>query len=102
MSHLATLLQSFVVSFTLGDNCYGFSNAWQCIPFILKRFNIDPAFSAGPFLATIMDILGMLNLLLYSICCYFVVEISIFLDKWPLDLYLLQSIFLLKSFLSKN
>ena len=30
------------------------------LPFILRRFNIDPAFSAGPFLATIMDILGIL------------------------------------------
>ncbi len=29
------------------------------IPFILRRFNIDPAFSAGPFLATVMDILGI-------------------------------------------
>ncbi len=29
------------------------------IPFILRRFNIDPAFSAGPFLATLMDILGI-------------------------------------------
>ncbi len=32
----------------------------SCIPFILKRLNVDPAFSAGPFLATIMDILGVL------------------------------------------
>lgn len=30
------------------------------IPFVLRRFNIDPAFSAGPFLATLMDILGIL------------------------------------------
>jgi magnesium transporter len=30
------------------------------IPLVLKRLNIDPAFSAGPFLATIMDILGVL------------------------------------------
>jgi magnesium transporter len=30
------------------------------IPIILKRLNIDPAFSAGPFLATLMDILGIL------------------------------------------
>jgi magnesium transporter len=30
------------------------------IPFILRRFNIDPAFSAGPFLATAMDILGVI------------------------------------------
>jgi magnesium transporter len=29
------------------------------IPFILRRFNIDPAFSAGPFLATLMDILSI-------------------------------------------
>lgn len=29
------------------------------IPFLLKRINIDPALSAGPFLATIMDILGI-------------------------------------------
>jgi magnesium transporter len=31
-----------------------------CVPLVLKRFNIDPAYSAGPFLATIMDILGVL------------------------------------------
>lgn len=30
------------------------------LPIILKRFKIDPAFSAGPFLATIMDIFGSL------------------------------------------
>lgn len=29
------------------------------IPFLLRRFHIDPAFSAGPFLATLMDILGI-------------------------------------------
>src|SRR5579872_5298067 len=32
----------------------------SCIPLILQRFNIDPAFSAGPFLATILDIFGVL------------------------------------------
>lgn len=31
----------------------------SAIPLLLKRFNIDPAFSAGPFLATIMDVLGI-------------------------------------------
>lgn len=31
-----------------------------CVPIILKRLNIDPAFAAGPFLATCMDILGIL------------------------------------------
>lgn len=30
------------------------------IPLLLKRLNIDPAFAAGPFLATLMDILGLL------------------------------------------
>lgn len=30
------------------------------IPLLLKKMNIDPAFSAGPFLATLMDILGIL------------------------------------------
>lgn len=34
------------------------------IPFILRRFRIDPAFSAGPFLATLMDVLGI------AIFCY--------------------------------
>ena len=39
-----------VLSVTLGSG----------VPLLLKRFNIDPAFSAGPFLATVMDILGVL------------------------------------------
>jgi magnesium transporter len=29
------------------------------VPLLLKRMNIDPAFSAGPFLATVMDIIGV-------------------------------------------
>lgn len=32
----------------------------SCIPILLKKLNVDPAFAAGPFLATIMDILGIL------------------------------------------
>jgi magnesium transporter len=32
----------------------------SCIPLILKRLRIDPAFSAGPGLATLMDVLGLL------------------------------------------
>ncbi len=39
-----------VVSVTIGS----------VIPVVLKRLNVDPAYSAGPFLATIMDILGIL------------------------------------------
>ena len=38
----------------------------SCIPVILKRLHIDPAFSAGPFLATLMDILGVLIYCLVS------------------------------------
>lgn len=30
------------------------------VPVILRRIGVDPAFSAGPFLATLMDILGIL------------------------------------------
>lgn len=30
----------------------------SCTPLLLKKIHIDPAFAAGPFLATIMDIVG--------------------------------------------
>jgi magnesium transporter len=36
------------------------------IPFFLERLNLDPAHSAAPFLATLMDILG---LLIYCLVC---------------------------------
>ena len=36
------------------------------IPFMLERFGIDPAHSAAPFLATLMDILGIL---IYCVIC---------------------------------
>jgi magnesium transporter len=36
------------------------------IPIMLERFNIDPAHSAAPFLATLMDILGVL---IYCFVC---------------------------------
>jgi magnesium transporter len=32
----------------------------SCIPLILKRLRLDPAYSAGPGLATLMDVLGLL------------------------------------------
>jgi magnesium transporter len=31
----------------------------SCMPLILKRLNLDPAHSAGPLLATVMDIVGL-------------------------------------------
>lgn len=36
------------------------------VPLVLRKLNIDPAFSAGPFLATVMDILGVLIYCLMS------------------------------------
>ena len=44
-----TLAAIVTLSVTLGS----------LLPVVLKKFKIDPAFSAGPFLATIMDIIGL-------------------------------------------
>ena len=51
--------ESIVVSSTLSIIVLVSVMLGSAMPFILQRFNIDPAFSAGPFLATIMDILGV-------------------------------------------
>ena len=52
--------ESIVVSFTLAIIVLVSVTLGSAMPFVLRRFNIDPAFSAGPFLATIMDIVGIL------------------------------------------
>jgi magnesium transporter len=52
--------ESLVVSFTLAIIVLVSVTLGSAMPFVLKRLNIDPAFSAGPFLATIMDIVGVL------------------------------------------
>ncbi|HEX4068644.1 MAG TPA: magnesium transporter, partial [Candidatus Babeliales bacterium] len=54
------LWESVVVSLTLAIIVLVSVTLGSAMPFMLKRFNIDPAFSAGPFLATIMDIVGIL------------------------------------------
>jgi len=41
------------------------------IPLVLHRFNMDPAFSAGPFLATMMDVLGVL---IYCAMCTYLLQ----------------------------
>jgi len=46
----ASLACIVIVSMTIGS----------AIPVLLRRFNVDPAYSAGPVLATLMDILGLL------------------------------------------
>lgn len=56
----ATIIESFAISVSLGAIVVVSVMLGAIIPLLLKRFNIDPAFSAGPFLATLMDILGIL------------------------------------------
>jgi magnesium transporter len=55
-----SLQESFVVSLAIGLIVLLAAMLGSGTPLVLKRFNIDPAFSAGPFLATVMDILGVL------------------------------------------
>lgn len=44
-----SLFSIVVVSMAIGSS----------FPFLLKRLNLDPAYSAGPVLATLMDVLGL-------------------------------------------
>jgi len=53
-------LASLAVALTLGMIVLTAVVLGSFIPLGLKRLNMDPAFSAGPFLATLMDILGVL------------------------------------------
>lgn len=55
-----TFLETLTASLALGSIVLISSVLGSCIPFLLKRLNLDPAFSAGPFLATIMDIVGIM------------------------------------------
>ena len=45
-----TTLTIILVAMTIGSS----------MPLLLKRLNIDPAHAAGPLLATLMDIIGIL------------------------------------------
>lgn len=58
--------ESLVISGTLALIVVVATTLGSCTPLLLKKMHIDPAFSAGPFLATIMDILGT------TIFCYMV------------------------------
>ncbi|MFI5206220.1 MAG: magnesium transporter, partial [Candidatus Paceibacterales bacterium] len=53
-------LEAFAISLSLAVIVIVSVVFGSCITLVLRRFNIDPAFSAGPFLATLMDILGAL------------------------------------------
>ncbi len=55
-----SMMECLAISLSLGVIVILSSMLGNVIPFVLKKFNIDPAFSAGPLLATLMDILGIL------------------------------------------
>lgn len=54
------MLANFSISISLAMIVLVSSMIGSLIPFMLKKLNLDPALSAGPFLATIMDVLGLL------------------------------------------
>ena len=58
------IVASFIVSVSLGLIVMTSVILGSCFPLILQRIGVDPANSAGPFLATLMDILGI------TIFCY--------------------------------
>lgn len=58
--HSGNLLGNLAVSISLGLIVVVSIMLGSLIPLILKKMNLDPALSAGPFLATIMDVLGLL------------------------------------------
>lgn len=55
-----SLISAFVVSLALFFIILTSMFLGTLIPLLFERFNIDPAHSAAPFLATLMDILGVL------------------------------------------
>ncbi len=59
-SSMGVFLPSFVVGLTLGSIVLLAAVLGSGTPLILQRMKIDPAFAAGPFLATFMDITGVL------------------------------------------
>jgi magnesium transporter len=56
----AAFFESFVISISLTCIVLLSVLLGSIMPFLLKKLRIDPAFSAGPFLATIMDVLGIM------------------------------------------
>lgn len=54
------LIETFAISLSIATIVVVSVMLGSIIPLMLKRFKLDPALSAGPFLATIMDILGIL------------------------------------------
>jgi magnesium transporter len=53
------LLVAFTVSFSLIGVVLWGSLAGSMMPFILKKFGADPAASSAPFVATLVDVTGL-------------------------------------------
>jgi magnesium transporter len=60
-SHPATnhFMQSFSIAVSQALIVFVSVSIGSCVPALLKRLNIDPAFAAGPMLATLMDVIGI-------------------------------------------
>ncbi len=58
--HRGHFMANLAVSFTLAIIVIVSMFLGSLIPVLLRVFRLDPALSAGPFLATLMDILGLL------------------------------------------
>ena len=53
-------LESFAIAMSQAIIVFVSVSIGSCVPALLKRLKIDPAFAAGPMLATLMDIIGIL------------------------------------------
>ena len=58
--HSGHFVENLAVSVSLGIIVVVSMLLGSLIPVILRKFKLDPALSAGPFLATLMDVLGLL------------------------------------------
>lgn len=64
--HHANTIENIAVSISLAVIVLVSITLGSCMPLILRRFNIDPAHSAGPLLTTVIDVVGLLIYCLIS------------------------------------
>jgi magnesium transporter len=62
-------IDALAISLSLGSIVILSVTLGSALPIMLQRIGIDPAFSAGPFLATIIDIIGTL---IYCYICWLI------------------------------
>lgn len=75
-SHFAIL--AVAISTTLIGVVLWGSIMGSMLPFILKRFGLDPATSSAPFVATLVDVTGIV---LYFTCAMIILKSTILADK---------------------